>query len=197
MVKELTDIEEIWKRLIESYGDHGVLLQNKLGALAKMGGLNKTRGREGLIIGISELLNAMAELKKLAETFNLENRLYEPLRGLGKVCELMGSVRYERFLKKYRDHSLSDQEEWDKIALFLEDELKTLKMYVAKEKSMQPLCMGITKPEIPNKGDKKSDKSLGSRDGYIAAGGNDDLVCVICGKKGHKTYVSSFSDRKK
>ena len=111
MVKELTDIEEIWKRLIESYGDHGVLLQNKLGALSKMGGLSKIRGDEGLIIGISELLNAMTELKKLAETFSLENRLYQHHGGLGKVVELMGESMNRRFLKKYRDHSLSDLEE--------------------------------------------------------------------------------------
>ena len=74
MVNGLTNIEEIWNRLIESYGDFGVLLQNKLGALAKMSGLSKIRDNEGLIVGISELLNAMTELKRLAELYNLDSR---------------------------------------------------------------------------------------------------------------------------
>ena len=43
-----------------------MLLQNKLGALSKMGGLSKIRDDEGLIVGISELLNAMTELKEVS-----------------------------------------------------------------------------------------------------------------------------------
>ena len=62
-----------------------------------MRGLDETRGREGLIVGISELLNAMTELKTLAETFNLENTM-NPF-GVWVRFDLMGSVRYERFLK--------------------------------------------------------------------------------------------------
>ena len=92
----------------------------------------------------------------------------------------MGRTRYKKFLDKCWDVPLGGQEEWDKIVQFLEFELKKLKRRVAAEQSMQPLCMGNNKPEMPNKGDKKkSNKNLGSRDGYTAAGGNDDPVCVI------------------
>ena len=54
MVKELVGIDEIWGRLTKSYGDARVLLQNKLGGLSKMGCLDKIRGEEKLILGISE-----------------------------------------------------------------------------------------------------------------------------------------------
>ena len=43
MVKELTDIEEIWERLMKSYGDPTALLQNKLEGLCQLGGLENIR----------------------------------------------------------------------------------------------------------------------------------------------------------
>ena len=75
LVKELTDIEEIWKRL-KSCGDARVLLQSKLGALSKLSDLDKLRGDEKLAHGLSELLNAMAEVSRLAGKYGLENELY-------------------------------------------------------------------------------------------------------------------------
>ena len=126
IVKELIDIEEIWDRLIKSYGDHRVLLQNKLGGLAKLGGLDKIRGNENLIVGISDLLNTMTELSRLAETYNLECKLYHELGGLGRVIELIGTSRYHRIIRKNIDSSLSYREEWDKIAQSLEYELKVV-----------------------------------------------------------------------
>ena len=42
------------------------------------GNLGKIRDDEALIVGISELLNAMTELKRLAELYNLERILYGP-----------------------------------------------------------------------------------------------------------------------
>ena len=96
MVKELIDIDKIWDRLIKSYGDPRVLLQNKLGGLSEMGGLDKIRGKEKLIVGISELVNAMAELSRLAKMYNLESTLYHPMGGLGKVQELLGQSRVRK-----------------------------------------------------------------------------------------------------
>ena len=95
MVKELVGIDEIWGRLTKSYGDARVLLQNKLGGLSKMGGLDKIRGEEKLILGISELVNVMAELSRLADKYHLESVLYHPMGGLGIVQDLMGKHRVQ------------------------------------------------------------------------------------------------------
>ena len=53
LVKELDTIEEIWERLTKSFGGTRIFLQNKLGELAKMWGLEKIRGKEKLVYGIS------------------------------------------------------------------------------------------------------------------------------------------------
>ena len=149
MVKELIDIDKIWDRLIKSYGDPRVLLQNKLGGLSKMGGLDKIRGKEKLIIGISELVNAMAELNRLAKMYNLESMLYHPMCGLGKVYELMGQKRVLRFGKRVHKRTLNDQEMWDEIVQFLEEELELTQFYVVSEKERQPICSAKTNPEEP------------------------------------------------
>ena len=62
--------------LVKSYGDAKVLLQNKLGALSKLSDLDKVRGDEKLAHGLSELLNAMAEVSRLTGKYGLENELY-------------------------------------------------------------------------------------------------------------------------
>ena len=124
LVKELKTIDEIWDRLTESYGNARVLLHNKLGVLAKMGGLEKIRGDENLMYGISELINAMKELSRLAEKYSLEHELYQTARGLGKVKELMGASRYKKFLRTYRDVCLGYKDEWIGMYQFLQVELK-------------------------------------------------------------------------
>ena len=81
LVKELTDIDEIWERLIKSYGDPRILLQNKLRTLCQLGGLENISGDENLIRAISELLNVMSELKRLAGKYDLKHDLYQAQGG--------------------------------------------------------------------------------------------------------------------
>ena len=49
LVKELITIKEIWERSRKSYCNTWVLLQNKLGDLVKMSGLEKIRGEDNLV----------------------------------------------------------------------------------------------------------------------------------------------------
>ena len=80
LVKELDNIDEIWERLTKFYGNARLLLYNKLGELSEMECLDEIRGEENLVYGISELLNAMTELSRLAAKYHLE----------GKLCQSRG-----------------------------------------------------------------------------------------------------------
>ena len=84
----------------------------------KLSDLDKVRGDEKLAHGLSELLNAMAEVSRLAGKYGLENELYYG-GGLGKVTDLMGFARNRRFLKKNVRLNLSNKE-WGKMIQFLE-----------------------------------------------------------------------------
>ena len=83
-----------------------------------MGGLDKIRGDENLILGLSELINVMSELKEMANKYHLEEQLYHPAAGLGKVLEIMGKSRTRKFTKENFDSPMSSQDKWDKIADF-------------------------------------------------------------------------------
>ena len=154
VVKELRDIDEIWERLIKSYGNVRVLLQNKLGGLCKLGGLDKIHDDEKLIIGIYELVNVMSELGRLAQEHHIEDELYQDLGGLGKVIELIGKRRLKKFLRKEnKDLSLNRQEVWNKISTSLERELKDIQAYVVMEKASQPLVSANTYSDVPRESD--------------------------------------------
>ena len=76
-----------------------------------MGGLTKIRGKENLIHGISSLINTMTELCRLADKYSLEHELYNTMGGLGKVRELIGAVRYDKFLRLHENLRLGYKEE--------------------------------------------------------------------------------------
>ena len=76
LVEKIEDIDEIWKKLIEFYGNMRLLLQNKISTLEKQNGLWKIEGDEKIAIAIATLLNIMSELSTLALKFKLEEELY-------------------------------------------------------------------------------------------------------------------------
>ena len=194
LVRRLRDIEEIWDRLIKSYGNSRMLLQNKLGALEKLGGLQKARGEEKLIHAISEILYAMTELSELAAKYHLENELYFG-GGLEKVMNLIGDKRERKFCIKNKDLDLEKRDEWTKLAEFLEDELKGCQKCLLNTKSkqgfgIQPLSSGGKTDNIRKSSDSSHKIYNTNMDGK-----KTKPTCHICGKDDHMSYTSPFSGR--
>ena len=112
--------------------------------------------------GISSLINVMTELGRLAGKYSLEHQLYQSRGGLGKVQELMGSSRYEKFVVKNKDIPLGFQEEWDGILRVLQVEFSDTQRLLISEKSSQPLVS--FKPEMSF--EKKSENISGGAEIY-------------------------------
>ena len=89
LVKEIHDLDDIWIRLKESYGDVQSLLSKKLAELEKGTPLGKVKGDDKLIQSILRLKNLMVELKKLAESHNIQTNLFHT-SNLGRVFTLLG-----------------------------------------------------------------------------------------------------------
>ena len=151
LVKELKNMDEIWDRLFNTYGNAELLLYKKLGDFAKIGGLDKIGDREGLMNGIATLMNAMEELSRLAEKYSLEHLVYPPSAGLGLVRELMGWSRYDKFIEKNEDIPLGYKEEWDGILRVLRKEFHVTQRQLIADKSRQPLRSFETEMSIEEK----------------------------------------------
>ena len=62
LVEKAETIDEIWTKLINSYGNVKLLLQNKISSLDKLDNLGKVRGDEKLGNAIANIINVMTEL---------------------------------------------------------------------------------------------------------------------------------------
>ena len=106
LVEKETEYSKIWDRLLEAFGNARLLLQNKLGALDKMGGLWKIKGDSKIANAIAGLVNTMNDLSDLATEHSIEGQLYEG-GGLEKILVLIGDHRHNKF----RSQILSIEEE--------------------------------------------------------------------------------------
>ena len=57
IVGNIENIDDVWKRLIESFGNTRILLQNKVSALENVGGLWKAIGEEKIVLILATLIN--------------------------------------------------------------------------------------------------------------------------------------------
>ena len=72
LVDKIEDINEIWAKLKESFGNTRLFLQNKLSSLESAGGLWEIKGNEKIGIAIVALINTMLDLSALASENGLE-----------------------------------------------------------------------------------------------------------------------------
>ena len=194
LVEKLDNIDKIWEKLIESYGNVKLLLQTKMNNLDKLGNLGMIEGDEKLVNALSKLINVMIELSTLAEKHKLETKLYVG-GGLEKVFMLIGEARERRFLTKHFDkisdsssskdsdsstvdsELLEEQVTWKALQAFLQKELNVRTTLLLNQKSKE--CLGVKSP----KNDKKRTPLGGqnAQNTYNIA----SLPCHICGKTDH------------
>ena len=91
MVKSITDIEDIWRRLKSPYGDPKLLLKKKLAQLENISQLWKIRDQEKLVDALSKIINMMRDLHQLAEQHNIKSRLYSG-DGLERVYQILNKL---------------------------------------------------------------------------------------------------------
>ena len=192
LVDKIEDIEEVWKKLISSYGNVKLLLQNKMSSLDEMESLDKIRGNDKVITFLSRLINTMLELSVLAQKHNLEGKLYIG-GGFEKVLCLIGRPLEKKFLSK-----ISDDDSYSNVSDWRESEVET-------EKRSWKNLLGFLKKELAYRHSVAvveqskvslglSSKSKSGSDGYNAGpynAGESNIRCHICSKPGHVLSTDS------
>ena len=96
LIETLDDIDTIWTRLKDAYGDAKVMLSRKLHEISKHD-LIKTTNAEKLTTELGKVINMMLDTGKLAKDHHIEEHLYYG-DGFTRICHLIGDRRTTKFL---------------------------------------------------------------------------------------------------
>ena len=191
LVSKLENIDEIWAKLTEVYGDARLMLQNKLSSLSKISSFDKIKkDDEKIASSIMHLLNLISDLAKVASDYGLDNELYHG-PGLNKILEIMGRDHERKFMKSIALENISARVKWTKLVGYLKCELKVREAYILNDRIRKCALDQSDKPK--NDGKKETSGSsllqLGKSIGASAmsslsssATNNVRAACYLCRK---------------
>ena len=200
LVKTMTDMDEIWKRLTEAFGDTKILLNNKLKEVSKFGEIWKIKDRSRSIEALSKLVFIMVELKELAVTHSIENYLYYG-GALASLYKIIGNKDRDKFIELHVDSKLSEEGRWDKLTEFLKLKLKIQEELLVLEKPTPSIPKEDEKPATR----KEDSKPLASKSSNtFTSKVLESKPCLLCGEEGHlltrnhnfKKVIQYFSCKK-
>ena len=172
LVKDVTDMDEIWLKLKSSYGDQKLLLSKKLKEFNQVEVSPKNKDSVEVL---SKIVNLMKDLVRLAKRHSIENNLYYG-DGLNQICHLLGTGRRRRWLEIACDIT-EEAEKWKKLIEFLEKELK-----VSQHESIIMAKWSVPKP---SKGDSTHHTDGGDSSHYDDQNNQNIKVCFVCGESDH------------
>ena len=196
LVEKETEYSKIWEKLLESFGNARFLLQNQLSALDKVGGLWKIKGDEKVSNAIASLINVMSDLKALAVEHNIEGQLYEG-GGLEKILILIGEGRHRKFISQNLCPANSKKEEWEKLLLFLKQELQVREKISINKRTAQLMGLCAIKNEAQKGDSSKTNRVDGTKKWSTAnhLTADESLKCHVCGRDDH-TFVTTTKGKK-
>ena len=122
VVNDLDDIDMIWARLKESFGDPKLMLSKKVSKLNEIQLNSRHRNSSNIADAFSKLINTMKDILQLANSHNLQSHLFYG-DTFDRIYRLMGEGRLRKFLSQ---DSLPDEglPLWQELTKFLEKEMK-------------------------------------------------------------------------
>ena len=176
LVKSLDNINEIWKRLITTYGDPKMMLHKKMSTLTNFTPLWKTSNPEKTSDALIKIINLIKDLMNLAEKHNIKEKLYNG-DGLERIYSLLGDSRLIRWLTKSSEEELEGEEQWSKLIEFLEKE--------ARVHQQRSLIQRTNFKAPPSKKEDQLDNKKGYRGSSHVADGKTQIICSFCGESDH------------
>ena len=97
LVRSVNNTDEIWQRLKSAYGDPKLLLKKKVSEINKISQLSKLKDTEKVVAALSQIINTMKDLIRLASEHHIESKLCSG-DGLERLYQLLGDNRVTRWL---------------------------------------------------------------------------------------------------
>ena len=89
LVRSVDNIDEIWQRWKSVYGDPKLLLKKKLSEISTINQLSKLKDTERVVAALSQIINTVKDLQRLASEHHIESKLYSG-DGLERIYQLPG-----------------------------------------------------------------------------------------------------------
>lgn len=181
LVKEINNLDSIWDRLKQSYGNVENLMSKKLGEFDKGVPLGKAKGDEKVAQAITRTKNIMTDLKTLSEKHNIEQSLYHS-SNISRILGGFGRKRQTHLTKVFVEGNLTEKEKWAEMIRYLEKELKITEQLVLLDKSNDQQS---TK--------KSSDSSSGRENSVLnSQEQNTDKKCFVCDRTDHVPFITNY-----
>ena len=184
LVKSIDNVEGIWNRLKEAYGDTELLLEKKLYEIVKMGEIWKIKEKEKLVHALSKLISIMLELQRLAVRHDIENELYYG-GSIQKIYKILGYGYTNRFIRKYCVSKPSKKDYWSNLVEFLTKEVKFQEEIILNNR----LFHEDNKKSVIK---KKSYEEIDKRTYNSHIEKEKRLSCFLCGATDHTITVDHF-----
>ena len=178
LVDKIESIDDIWKKLFASFGNTRLLLENKISGLDNVGSLWRMTGDDKIGLALNTLVNTIHDLSSLAQTFEIENELYYG-GCLEKILSLLGNKREREFICKGGNSNTSKPAEWQRLVIFLKDEISQREKMALFLKSKKALIADLKEDNPHFKKNEKPVKSVHQQ--QFAQTKN----CHICKESGH------------
>ena len=179
LVREIDNLDAIWERLEECFGDVPTLLNMKLEEVTKCTPLTKLKGEDKINDSLVKIRNLMKELSTLAADHGIDYSLYHS-SNLGKIFALLGKKRQVDITKSLLDLNAGEKETWEHIIDSLNKEIRI------NEK------ISLFNQAIPSSTGSENDKDKKPRCLTVSSA---DLTCHICGKSDHVPTITRLGKK--
>jgi len=123
LVKGEENIEEIWKRLKQAFGDVKIMLSKKISSLHNLEMIWKLKDDSKIAESLSRIISIIKDLLELSKKHNIQEKLFHG-DALQKVYKLIGDKRVTKWLDISCEENLEGEDLWLQLTTFLEKELK-------------------------------------------------------------------------
>ena len=184
LVKNVNDIDEIWVRLKDAFGDRKLLLSQKLATLTSID--MKVKDSTKITESLSKIVNTMRDLMVLAATHNIENELYYG-DALTHLSNKLGQSRLMRWLTYTCDHPREGKYKWKLLIEFLEKEIKIQQQMTVLQTNLNTNPSGKDKDGKDKDGKSKDGRNKGRGSSYYGQQPRQPQqpTCVVCGANDH------------
>ncbi|XP_066931129.1 uncharacterized protein [Clytia hemisphaerica] len=180
LVKNVTDIQDIWTRLKDAFGDRRLLLSNKLSKLNSIDLKHKDSIK--ITESLSKVINVMRDLMHLASDHNIENELYYG-DALTHLSNKLGQSRMMRWLTLTCESPREGKYKWKQMIEFLEKEIKVQQQVTVIQSNTK--TSNSTNDKEKDKRKSGSSTYYGSSDGKPQHQQHQEPICFICGATNH------------